>query len=157
MDSRFTIGQIAARAEVSADSIRFYERERLLAPDGRSDSGYRMYTEEALRRLEFIKHAQQCGFSLGEIRELLDIRGDDRACCDDIYRVAVGKKLQLEAKIRALRTMSEALSELIEACSHDTKPLEACPILSALESSMAQQRKTRSKISAVKAKAGGRK
>lgn len=134
-----TIGKIAARAQVSADSIRFYEREGLLSPAQKSESGYRLYTEEAVRRINFIKHAQQCGFSLSEIRELLELKGHDRSCCNDVYRVAVEKKLQLESKIRALKTMSQALNQLIEVCSRDAKPLDECPILAALESSIAGQ------------------
>lgn len=139
-----TIGKVAARARVSADSIRFYEREGLLTPARKSASGYRLYTDEAIRRIEFIKHAQQCGFSLSEIRELLELKAHDRACCNDVYRVAVEKKLQLETKIRALKTMSRALSRLIEVCSRDAKSLDKCPILAALESSIAREN-TRSK------------
>jgi Zn(II)-responsive transcriptional regulator len=134
-----TIGKVAARAQVSADSIRFYEREGLLSPAQKSESGYRLYTEEAVRRINFIKHAQQCGFSLSEIRELLELKGHDQSCCNDVYRVAVEKKLQLESKIKALKTMSQALNQLIEVCSHDAKPLDECPILAALESSIAGQ------------------
>ncbi|MGQ0523108.1 MAG: heavy metal-responsive transcriptional regulator [Betaproteobacteria bacterium] len=135
-----TIGKVAKSAEVTADSIRFYEREGLLSPAQKSASGYRLYTDEAIRRLNFIKHAQQCGFSLSEIRDLLELKGHDRSCCNDVYRVAVEKKLQLESKIKALKTMSQALSRLIEICSHDAKPLDACPILGALESSMTKQK-----------------
>ncbi len=135
----FTIGKVAARAQVSADSIRFYEREGLLSPAQKSEAGYRLYTEEAIRRLNFIKHAQQCGFSLAEIRALLDFKSHDKSCCNDVYRVAIEKKLQLESKVKALKTMSQALSKLIEICSHDAKPLDACPILGALESSVTKQ------------------
>lgn len=135
----FTIGKVAERAQVSADSIRFYEREGLISPAKKSDSGYRLYTEEAIRRLGFIKHAQQCGFSLAEIRELLELRSDDKSCCDDMYRVAVEKKLQLESKIKALQAMSHGLSALIEMCSHDKKPLDDCPILGALEEGLLNQ------------------
>lgn len=134
-----TIGKVAERAQVTADSIRFYEREGLIKPAQKSESGYRLYTEEAIRRIGFIKHAQQCGFSLIEIRELLDLRSTDSACCDDIYRVAVEKKLQLATKIKALNAMSAALSSLIEICSHDKKSLDECPILGALEQGIEQQ------------------
>ena len=134
-----TIGKVAERAQVTADSIRYYEREGLIAPVKKSESGYRLYTEEAIRRIGFIKHAQQCGFSLAEIRELLDLKSDDKACCDDIYRVAVEKKLQLETKLKALKTMSEALTRLIDVCSHDRKSLSECPILGALEAGIQQQ------------------
>jgi DNA-binding transcriptional MerR regulator len=134
-----TIGKVAARAHVTADNIRFYEREGLIKPATKSESGYRLYTEEAVRRLAFIKHAQRCGFALSEIRELLDLRSDDSACCDDIYRVAVEKKLALEGKIKALHAMSRALTRLIEVCSRDAKSLEDCPILGALEAGLAEE------------------
>ncbi len=134
-----TIGKVAVRAQVTADSIRFYEREGLIRPVKKSESGYRLYTDEAIRRIGFIKHAQQCGFSLAEIRELLELRGTDSACCDDVYRVAVEKKLQLAKKIKALDAMSLALSGLIEICSHDRKSLDDCPILGALEEGLQKQ------------------
>ena len=134
-----TIGKVAERAQVTADSIRFYEREGLIRPAGKSESGYRLYTEEAIRRIEFIKQAQECGFSLADIRELLELRSTDSACCDDIYRVSVQKKLQLEHKIKALTAMSQALTRLIDMCSHDRKSLDECPILGALEAGVAKQ------------------
>ena len=134
-----TIGKVAERAQVTADSIRFYEREGLIRPAGKSESGYRLYTEEAIRRIEFIKQAQECGFSLADIRELLELRSTDRACCDDIYRVSVEKKLQLERKIKALTIMSQALTRLIDMCSHDRKSLDECPILGALDADLAKQ------------------
>ncbi len=78
-------------------------------------------------------------FSLAEIRELLELRGTDQACCDDIYRVSVQKKLQLEHKIKALTAMSRALTRLIDMCSHDRKFLDECPILGALEAGVARR------------------
>ena len=134
-----TIGKVAKRSQITADSIRYYEREGLIRPAKKSESGYRLYTDEAIRRIEFIKHAQQCGFSLADIRELLDLRSTDSACCDDIYRVSVEKKLQLEHKIKALNAMSQALTRLIDMCSHDRKSLDECPILGALEAGVAKQ------------------
>lgn len=128
-----TIGKVAEQSQVTADSIRYYEREGLVRPARKSESGYRLYTDEAVRRIAFIKQAQECGFSLAEIRELLELRSTGEACCDDIYRVAVQKKLQLEHKIKALTAMSRALTRLIDMCSHDRKSLDECPILGALE------------------------
>lgn len=135
----FTIGKLAEQTQVTADSIRFYEREGLISPAKKSEAGYRLYTEHAVRRLAFIRHAQKCGFSLSEIRELLELRRDDKACCDDIYRVAIEKKLQLEGKMKALAAMSQARSHLVEQCSHDRRPLDECPILGALEAGIARQ------------------
>lgn len=137
----YTIGKLARQTEVSTDTVRYYEKEGLLAPASKTDAGYRLYGLEAVRRLRFIKQAQHCGFSLAEIRELLALKRSDAACCKDVRGVAVAKKLQLEHKIRALQTMAHALSELIAICDDETRPLNECPILAALESSMADRAK----------------
>jgi len=136
-----TIGKLALQADVTTDAVRYYEKEGLLAPARKTDAGYRLYDEDAVRRLRFIKQAQQCGFSLTEIRELLTLKNSDEACCKDVKSVAIAKKLQLEHKVRALQVMSQALSELITICNNETRPLDECPILAALETSMAKQLK----------------
>ncbi len=136
-----TIGKLALSADVTTDTVRYYEKEGLLAPVRKTDAGYRLYDDTAIRRLRFIKQAQQCGFSLAEIRELLALKSSDAACCKDVKSVAIEKKLHLEHKIKALQVMSQALSELITICDDETRPLEECPILAALESSMALQLK----------------
>ncbi|MFN3751682.1 MAG: heavy metal-responsive transcriptional regulator [Thiobacillus sp.] len=134
-----TIGKLAAATDVSTDTIRYYEKEGLLAPVAKTGAGYRLYDADAVRRLRFIRQAQQCGFSLTEIRELLSLKNSDAACCKDVRSVAIAKKLQLEHKIRALQAMSDALSALIAVCNDGTRPLDECPILAALENSMAKQ------------------
>ncbi|MGX0940220.1 DNA-binding transcriptional MerR regulator [Cupriavidus metallidurans] len=138
-ETALTVGKLARLAEVSADTIRFYEDERLLMPDSKSNAGYRLYGPDALRRLDFIKHAQQCGMTLAEIRQLLDLRADDSSCCSDIRSLAIRKKLELEHKIKAMQAMSHALSSLIDVCTADDQPVDTCPILAALESSTANQ------------------
>jgi len=134
-----TIGKLAQCAEVTTDTVRYYEKEGLLAPASKTDAGYRLYDEDSVRRLRFIRQAQQCGFSLTEIRELLALKNSDAACCRDVRSVAIEKKLQLEHKIRALQVMSRALTELVKICDVETKPLDECPILAALENSMAKK------------------
>lgn len=135
------IGKLAREVGVTPDTVRYYEKEGLLAPARKSDAGYRLYDEDAARRLRFIRQAQQCGFTLLEIRELLTLKNSDAACCKDVKSVAIAKKLQLEHKIRALQAMSDALSGLIAICDDETRPLDECPILAALENSMARQSK----------------
>lgn len=130
-----TVGKVAKSAAVSADTVRFYEKEGLLAPARKSAAGYRLYVPDTVRRLRFIKHAQDCGFSLAEVRELLTLRATEDACCTDVKSVAVHKKLLIESKIRTLQAMSQALSELIARCDGGQLPLEACPILAALDTS----------------------
>ncbi len=136
-----TIGKLALQADVTTDTVRYYEKEGLLTPTSKTAAGYRLYDENSLRRLRFIRQGQQCGFSLLEIRELLTLRNSDEACCKDVKSVTIAKKLQLEHKIKALQVMSQALSELISICDNETRPLDECPILSALENSMAKQTK----------------
>jgi MerR family Zn(II)-responsive transcriptional regulator of zntA len=118
---------------VTADTLRYYERERLIAPAAKTAGGYRLYDRDALQRIRFIKQAQRCGFTLTEIRALLALRTNNAACCRDVRRAALEKKLQLEAKIKAMKVMSKALTHLINECSADSRPLEDCPILAALE------------------------
>lgn len=131
-----TIGKLAKCTEMTTDTIRYYEKEKLLAPARKTAAGYRLYDDEAIRRLRFIRRAQLCGFSLTEIRELLALRNRDVVCCRDVRSVAVEKKLQVEHKIKALQLMSLALSELITICNDDARPLIDCPILDALENSI---------------------
>lgn len=135
-----TIGRLARLVELSTDTIRFYEEEGLLTPDDKTQAGYRLYGPQAVRRIGFIKHAQHCGMTLSEVRQLLELKADDRSCCSDVRSLAVSKKLQLENKIKTMRAMSQALSELIEICNGGSGSLDACPILGALDSSVASQK-----------------
>ena len=83
--------------------------------------------------MRFIRQAQQCGFTLAEIRELLVLRGRDAARCGDVRKRAIEKKRQLEGKIRSMRAMCKALDRLIAGCVDETRPVEACAILAAFE------------------------
>ena len=129
----FTIGKLAALTNVSNDTLRYYEHEGLITPTAKSAAGYRLYDQDSARRIRFIKHAQRCGFTLAEIRDLLVLRGHDRACCGDIRTRAIEKKLQIENKIRAMRAMSKALDQLIAECANEKQPVKECTIIAALE------------------------
>lgn len=128
-----TIGKVAAIVNVSTDTLRYYEREGLIDPTSKSRGGYRLYDQNALQRIRFIKEAQHCGFTLTEIRTLLDLRTSDAACCKDVRRIAIEKKLQLEAKVKAMKSMSETLDHLIAECDTNGRSLDNCPILRALD------------------------
>lgn len=131
-----TIGKVAALADVTADTLRYYEREGLLVPKSKSPGGYRLYDEQAVRRVGFIKRAQACGFALSEIRELLTMRAHNSGCCADVRARAIERRLALAAKIRALQTMSAALDGLIGKCAGQDAPLDECEILATLESAL---------------------
>lgn len=141
-----TIGKVAKLAAVSIDTIRYYERGGLLSPAQKSGAGYRLYNDEAVRRLHFIKHAQHCGLSLADIRQLLGLKRQDDSCCEDVRSLVIQKKRQLDNKIKSLKAMSRALSELIDICTDDGKPLDACPILAALEASLKHGQRSGAKI-----------
>ena len=131
-----TIGKMARLAGVSADTLRYYEKESLITPASKTAAGYRLYDDETMQRIRFIKQAQQCGFTLSDIKELLTLRSADRACCADVRSLAIEKKLRIEHKLKSLQAMSRALDELIQSCGGGEKPVDACAILGALESGL---------------------
>src|SRR5881628_277189 len=97
--------QVARAAGVNIQTLRYYERRGLLVAPRRSDSGYRQYAEDAVGRLRFIKHAQELGFSLREIQELLGLRVRHGAACDAVERKTRQKIEVVQQKIRDLQRM----------------------------------------------------
>lgn len=126
------IGDVAERGGVNLQTIRYYEREGLLPEPPRLASGYRLFPEAAVRRVRFIKRAQELGFSLAEIRELLSLRENADAGAQDMRERARAKVADMEEKIRTLRAMKKALNALAESCP-GCGPLSECPILDALD------------------------
>lgn len=125
------IGQLARQAGVPIDTIRYYERQRLLPEPLRSASGYRRYGQDDLLRLNFIKRAKGLGFTLDEIRDLLglsDARATDMA---SVKAAATGKLALVESRIEELGRVRDALKLLVDACpGHGA--LSECPIMAAL-------------------------
>ena len=117
---------------MNPETVRFYERSGLLSKPPRTASGYRMYPSEAVRPLRFIRKAQELGFSLKEIEELLALRLSSRGSRAQVRRRAEAKIDDIEAKIRALDSMKRSLEKLTKACSA-CGPASACPILESLE------------------------
>ncbi len=127
-----TIGQVAAAVDVNIQTIRYYERRGLFAAPWRTPSGYRQYTEDAISRLRFIKHAQELGFSLKEIQELLGLRVRHGAACDAVERKTRQQIQLVQQKINDLQRMKRTLERLAAACAA-RRPTDDCPILEALE------------------------
>lgn len=125
------IGELAKRAEVPIDTVRYYERQGLIPPPVRRASGYRDYRDADVDRLRFVRRAKRLGFTLDEIRELLDLTalsGDDMAA---LKSRAQAKLRDVEGRISALSSVRDALQGLVTACpGHGA--LERCPILAAL-------------------------
>jgi MerR family mercuric resistance operon transcriptional regulator len=129
---RLTIGEVAKQAQVQVETLRYYERTGLVASPPRSDSNYRLYPQETVRRVQFIKRAQELGFSLKEIMELLELRATPETPCSDIRRRALDKITTIDEKIQTLTAMKHALGKLVEECSGQGE-ITACPILAALD------------------------
>ncbi|MBI5426463.1 MAG: heavy metal-responsive transcriptional regulator [Opitutae bacterium] len=128
-----TIGELAKSAGVNVQTIRFYEREGLL-PDAHRwpDSGYRDFDDEALLRLRFIRSAKELGFTLREIRELLDLRILPGESCAEMKHLLELKLTDLDRRMQEMRRLRRVLSKLVVACQHRQKRT-TCPALWAIE------------------------
>ena len=132
------IGEVAERGGVNLQTIRYYEREGLLPQPPRLPSGYRTFSEPTVRRVRFIKRAQELGFSLEEVRELLLLEdGADRV---SIRRVAGERLSQIEAKLADLKRMQRVLKDLLTECEHTGAGLP-CPIIGTIRSAAPLQSK----------------
>lgn len=132
MKNVLTIGEAAARARVPVDTLRYYERRGIIPRPRRSASNYRLYPPETVTRLRFVKRAQELGFSLDEIKELLSLRALPRARCTSARRRAEERMRAIDAKMRVLGGMRRALNRLVRECSGE-RPVSDCVILRALE------------------------
>lgn len=132
---KLKIGEVAKRADVGIETIRFYEREGLIHCPFRLPSGYRLYSEEAVRRIQFIKNAKELGFSLKEISELFSLRVKSKTKCGDIKKRAEAKVADIDERIKTLQRMKNALKKLVSQCK-GTGPVGDCPILENFNSSI---------------------
>jgi MerR family transcriptional regulator, copper efflux regulator len=128
---RLTIGEVAKQAHVRIGTLRYYERTGLVASPPRSASNYRLYPQETVRRVQFIKRAQELGFSLKEIMELLALRATPETPCADIRQRALDKITTIEEKIQTLNAIKHALAKLVAECSGQGE-ITDCSILAAL-------------------------
>lgn len=126
----FTIGKLAKASGVAVDTVRYYESEGLLPPPQRSPAGYRLYADDTLRRLRFIRRAKDLGFNLREIASLLQL--SEQAGSSAQVKQLTAQKLRLvESKIHALEQMHAALQALEQHCDGQVE-IRDCPIIAAL-------------------------
>lgn len=130
--TRLQIGELADRARVNVQTIRYYERRGLLAEPERTPGGYRLYAPETIQIVRFIKSAQALGFSLEEIDHLLDLRDDRVSSCEEVKALARAKIATVDEKVRRLTALKGALETLVESCQRGDSERE-CPILEAME------------------------
>ena len=125
------IGDLASRAGVNVQTVRYYERRGLLRDPERTSTGYRQYGADALERLRFIKGAQELGFTLIEVEDLLNLRVEDPASCSVVAERTRSKLADVRRKIRELQRMESVLTGLGSACAKRIQTAE-CPILESL-------------------------
>lgn len=130
----YRIGELAKRADVTPDTIRYYEKQQMMAHDGRTEGGFRLYTESDLQRLRFIRYARQLGFSLDSIRELLSIRiAPEHHTCQESKSIVQSKLREVEARIEELQALRHSLQRLNDTCCGTAHSSVYCSILEALE------------------------
>ena len=128
MERTFLTGQIAKKAGVNVETLRFYEKKGLIPEPMRTDAGYRQYPEETIYRIRFIKNAQRLGFTLKEIRELLSITLATKKQCQQVKGEIDHKLMEVHGKIEKLQEISDALNNLRRKC--DMGGIDGkCPIL----------------------------
>lgn len=128
MKENLSIGTLSKLSGVAIETIRYYERIGVLKPHARKASGYRIFNEEAYKTLRFLKNAQELGFSLAEIKDLLKLQARTVSRCEEVQTRASKHLRSVEEKMEKLMNISSVLSRLIKQC-RSSKTSERCPIL----------------------------
>ena len=126
------IGEVASQAGVNVETLRYYERRGLLREPERRRSGYRAYPEDAVRVVRFIKRAQELGFSLADVEELLRLASGGPETCAEVRALASRKIEDLDRRLATLRAMRSSLVTLVRTCAR-RGPKRECPLLEAIE------------------------
>lgn len=125
------IGEVAALAGVPTATVRYYERRGIIAEVARSAAGYRQYGPDAARRLRFIKHAQELGFTLGEIQQMLELRIENAEACARVEATTREKIRAVRQRLAELTRLERTLQDLVRACEQHVTA-QPCPILAVL-------------------------
>jgi len=115
MSRQFTISQLANAAEIPTTTVRYYERIGLVEPEDRSAGNYRLYSDESLQRLRFIRAAQAIGFTLDDVRALLG-EGGERPCCGDVQALIEARLADIQQRLKDLRHVQQVLKDALKTC-----------------------------------------
>lgn len=126
---QLTIGKLGELTGISSETLRYYEKMKLIIADARSPAGYRLYSPDAVRIVRFIRGAKELNFTLDEIRQLLVLKSSDKSTCAEILKHTEAKIKQAETRILELKEIKKVLKQLAEQCPADDSPLDCCPIL----------------------------
>ncbi len=127
------IGELAKRSSITVQAVRFYERERLLPSPARTESGYRIYHPKHLQRLRFIQRAKALGFSLAEIRRVLELRDRNRAPCDEVIEIAKSHLRKVDVELVRLRAYRGELSRALDSWTSGVECSSGSAICSLIE------------------------
>ena len=125
------IGEVAIRSDVSTKVIRRYEEAGIIPKAGRSDSGYRLYSEKDVHILKFVKHARELGFSMKDIKQLVSLWRNKSRPSSQVKSIALKHRQELEKKLSEIQSMLQTLNKLVKNCHGDSRP--DCPIFEELE------------------------
>jgi len=126
-----SIGELARRTGVHIETIRYFEKVGLLAKPDRTEGGHRVFTDQHVRALSFIKRARELGFTPGEVRAILELGGPEEACCDEVREIAVHHLDQVRRKMADLERLERLLASTVERCSGGHVP--DCPVIDMLD------------------------
>ncbi|MBK8031238.1 MAG: heavy metal-responsive transcriptional regulator [Chloroflexi bacterium] len=138
--SDLTRGELAKQSGVNRETIRYYERNGLLPTPDRTEANYCLFAPKTVQRVRFIKRAQAVGFSLTEIKVLLDLKFSKEATCGSVRNVVRGKIAEIDEKIAALTAMRDVLVTLNEDCPGGEHPISECPILESFSEAQDMER-----------------
>ncbi len=124
-----TIGKLAEMCGVRIDTIRYYERFKLVQAERRSKSGYRLYDANSVRQVMFIKNAKELGFTLAEIKRLLTLKSSKDATCATMLERTHQKIIEAKKQVKELERVEKALTHLSKICPGGDTPISQCPIL----------------------------
>lgn len=141
MNSGLQIGEVAKRAGVSIDTLRYYEKVKLLPRAGRTTGGFRLFAAEHVERVRFIKHAQELGFSLDEIRGLLTTGGSEE--CRKVRDLLKRKLAEMDERLKSMKAFHRVLTRHLAACEDELKKHRdsaCCPVLPLNDKANASER-----------------
>ena len=138
--AQMTIGGLAKETSVGIETIRYYERRKLIEPVERRESGYRTYNATSAKKIRFIKNAQQLGFTLEEIGELMKLKVSAAGRCGAVKKRAESKLEEIDKKVAALNSMKKVLKGLVSHCREEL-PTDDCPILASMETGNGKNKK----------------
>ncbi len=131
MVGSYTIGELARIAQVPTSTVRYYERVGLLQPRGRTAGNYRMYDDESLRRLRFIRSAQAIGFTLNDVKVLIAIPTSSALSCRRVQALIEARLAEIEQKLRDLRHVQRVLKSALSKCRQSERA-RCCHVIDSL-------------------------